>query len=72
MEDLLDPVSKRIRQLYPNCQFMVAVWQPGEKATMVNMHTNCELKDVAGVLKRAAAEMEDVSEVGKIPHEGSA
>jgi hypothetical protein len=39
---------------------------------MVNMHTNCELKDVAGVLKRAAAEMEDVSEVGKIPHEGSA
>jgi hypothetical protein len=72
MEDLLDPVSERIRQLYPNSLFMIAVWEPGEKTTMVNMHTNCELKNVAGVLKQAAAEMEDVVDVASSSPEGSA
>jgi hypothetical protein len=70
--DDLDPVSEKIKELYPGRQFLVAVWDRGKEKTIVNMITNCDLNEVVGVLRQTAAEMQDTADVGKLPPEGEA
>jgi hypothetical protein len=53
-DDRLNPVGRTIAELYPNCEFMVVVWKPGAKLTVVDMVTNLELGKIAGMLKKTS------------------
>jgi len=67
----LDRVSALIRRLWPECCYMVTIWNPpktDDRGSFVELITNADMAETAGLLRDTAEHMDKTSGLEKNQH----